>query len=99
MPREWFRVYFRLGMSQKQSVRIFNFTIIDAHGAPGAQGVMHSTVEVRSAAGVLHRRCAAPELDRKIRSGDSEAISVPGCPERLKQTKSANMTPTKNMRI
>ncbi len=81
-PYEWFIVHVRLGMSRKQSVEIVNLTIIDAHSAPRAQSLMHSTVEVRSAA--QHRRCAAPQLDCKIRSGDSEHF-CPGRPEKIKQ--------------
>ncbi len=34
----------------KQSVKIVDFTLIDAHSAPDPQGLMRSPVEVRSAA-------------------------------------------------
>ncbi len=37
-----------------KTVKIVNFTIMDAHSVPSVQSFMCSTVEVRSAAGVQH---------------------------------------------
>ncbi len=86
MPCEWFRVHFRLGMSRTQSVKSVNFTIIGAHSAPDAQGLMRSTVEVRSAAGVQHRRRAAPQNDRKMDSVTQRSFLSRDVPKKVAQT-------------